>query len=340
MLLYLEKWLCIFSFIYIVSSETFCSIVDTPGNDRRENQNKLTIMQYNVEWLFLEYYKNADCPGDGCTWKNSTESMAHLEYISNVINKYNPDIINLCEVEGCYELNILGSKISPNMKPYLIEGTDTSTGQNVGMLTKLDPVTNLIRSNQTYAYPIIGSQCGYDGSGTTGLSKHYITTFKLYDKNIAFISLHLLAYPDKADRCSKREAQAKIIEGVISNYVSNGYEVIVLGDFNDYDKEVSDINNDIPISKVLDIIKGYDTNTYILTNMNENIVKSNRYSNWWDKNGDCKATNDELVLIDHILATDNIVSMVKNMSIYHGYVESCNTLNSDHYPLILDLDIY
>lgn len=339
MRLYLEKWLCLLSFICIVFGETFCPIVDTKGNDRRDNKNKLMIMQYNVEWLFLDYYKNADCPGDGCNWKNSTESMTHLEYVSNVINKYNPDIINLCEVEGCDELSVLASKISPQMKYYMIEGADTSTGQNVGILTKVDPMSNLIRSNETYAYPIFDSQCGYDGTGTTGVSKHYITTFKLYDLNVALISLHLIAYPDKTDRCAKREAQAKIIESVVSNYVINGYEIIVIGDFNDYDKEVSDLNNDMPISRVLDIIKGYDTNIYALTNTNEGLIKTERYSNWWDKNGDCKATNDELILIDHILVSDGILSMVKNMSIYHGYIESCNTLNSDHYPLILELEM-
>ena len=339
MLMYLEKYLCMFAFIYMVSSETFCPTVATHGADRRENQNKLTIMQYNVEWLFLDYYKNADCPGDGCSWKNSTESMTHLEYVANVINLYNPDIINLCEVEGCDELTTLASKISPDLKPYLIEGLDTSTGQNVGMLTKVDPMTNLIRNNETYAYPISGSQCGYDGAGTTGVTKHYITTFKLKNVNIAFISLHLLAYPDKSDRCSKREAQAKIIESTVSGYVKNGYEIIVLGDFNDYDKEVTDVNNDMPISSVLDIIKGYDTDTYVLTNVNEKLSKSDRYSNWWDKNGDCKATSDEMVLIDHILVTEGILELVTSMSIYHGYVESCDTLNSDHYPLILELNI-
>ena len=339
MWLYLEKWLCVLFFIYMVSSETFCPTVNTKGYDRRENRNKLTIMQYNVEWLFLDYYKNADCPGNGCNWKNSTISMTHLEYVADIINKYNPDIINLCEVEGCDELNVLSSKLSPNLKQYLIEGTDTSTGQNVGLLTKLDPTTDLIRSNETYAYPIFGSQCGYNGTGIASVTKHYITTFKLYDLNIAFISIHLIAYPDKADRCSKREAQAKIIEGVVSEYVKNGYEIIVLGDFNDYDKEVSDINNDMPISRVLDIIKGYDTNTYVLTNMNEQLIKTERYSNWWDKNGDCKATNDEMVLIDHILVTDGILAIVKNISIYHGYIESCDTLNSDHYPVILELGI-
>ncbi len=30
-------------------------------------------------------------------------------------------------------------------KPYLIKGTDTATGQNVGIITKIDPSSNMQR---------------------------------------------------------------------------------------------------------------------------------------------------------------------------------------------------
>jgi hypothetical protein len=62
---------CLFS---LGNSETYCPVVNNKGEDRRENKNNLRIMQYNVEWLFLDYYKAADCPGDGCTWKNESHA--------------------------------------------------------------------------------------------------------------------------------------------------------------------------------------------------------------------------------------------------------------------------
>ena len=39
----------------------------------------LRLMQYNVEWLFIDYYKSADCPGNGCTWHN--ESVAYAVFL-------------------------------------------------------------------------------------------------------------------------------------------------------------------------------------------------------------------------------------------------------------------
>ena len=72
--------------------------------DRRFDKTKLKLMQYNVEWLFLDYYGAADCPGDGCTWKNESEAVKHFGYVKNIIDTIDPDIINFCEIEGCDEL--------------------------------------------------------------------------------------------------------------------------------------------------------------------------------------------------------------------------------------------
>ena len=104
-------------------------------------------MQYNVEWLFLDYYASSDCPGEGCTWKNESEALIHMEYVKNVIDIIDPDIINFCEIEGCDELNYLVQNLSTSeYNPYLLKGTDTATGQNVGMLTRIDPIDALNRN--------------------------------------------------------------------------------------------------------------------------------------------------------------------------------------------------
>jgi len=52
------------------------------------------------------------------------------------------------------------------------------------------------------------------------------------------------------------KAQAKVAEEVIQGYAERNYEIIVIGDFNDYDPNILDLNNDVPISQVIDIIKG------------------------------------------------------------------------------------
>jgi hypothetical protein len=67
-------------------------------------------VQYNVEWLFVDYYAPMDCPGAHCTWANQSEAITHMKYVADVLKTLQPDILNLCEVEGCDELNMLISK--------------------------------------------------------------------------------------------------------------------------------------------------------------------------------------------------------------------------------------
>ena len=147
-----------------------------------------------MEWLFIDYYSSANCPGDGCSWKNQSQANTHMSYVSSIIKDLNPDLINFCEVEGCDELNILKGQLDNSYIPYLLKGTDTSTGQNVGMLTRVDPIKTLYRTEARYDYPIYGSKCGYTGYGSTGVSKHYITEFKFNNmkQKVGFFETNLM----------------------------------------------------------------------------------------------------------------------------------------------------
>ena len=68
---------------------------------------------------------------------------------------------------------------------------------------------------------------------------------------------HLIAIPTESSRCSKREAQASVLQGIDQSYVSRNYEIIMMGDFNDLNDEILDLNSNIPTSKVLEILKGH-----------------------------------------------------------------------------------
>ena len=325
-------------------ADTECPVVSSYA-DRRPNKNTLRLVQYNVEWLFIDYDSESKCPGSGCSWSNTSEASTHLSYVSKVITDLKPDIINLCEVEGCDELSQLQSNLKSSLSLdynyYLKKGSDSATGQNVAMLTLIDPLINLYRTEERYAYPIKNSRCGYTGEpSTSGVSKHYITEFSIDSLKIAMISAHLIAYPTDASRCAQREAQAQVLQDVIANYTSKNYEIIMLGDLNDYDGEVLDLNNDVPISYTLDILKGLYGNhasAYKLTNIAELIDKDQRYSNWWDKNGNCASASNEFTMIDHLLVTDGLKDKIVNSFIYHEYEEYCGTYNSDHYPVVIDL---
>lgn len=312
-----------------------CPIVSN-YSDRRPNSSKYRFVQFNVEWLFVDYYANSDCPGNGCPWHNISEAQTHLDYIANVIDELDPDTVHLCEVEGCDELSDLIYKTSTAYKPYLIQGTDTATGQNVGILTKIDPEVTLYRTEDRAEYPIPNSKCGYTGSpGTSGVSKHMITEFVIQDIPIAFIGAHLLAYPTDKTRCAEREAQAQVLQTVIAGYIEKGYEIILSGDLNDFDGLVLDANSNKPISSVLDILKGGGA----LQSIGEKMQQDDRFSDWYDKNADCQSTDNEFSQIDHILVTSKLYDHISDVYMYHGYKEFCGTYDSDHYPLVVDFDL-
>jgi exonuclease III len=334
------KYILISSFIFLAKTDTECPNIQFPNQDRRNNNSSLRLVQYNVEWLFVDYYSNFDCPGS-CTWKNETEALKHLDNVAQVINKLNPDIINLCEVEGCDELNMVIDKLDDkkNYKPYLKKGTDTSTGQNVGMITKIDPNVNLYRFEDKYKYPIDGSKCGYTGSGTSGVSKHYITEYKINNMNIAIIGGHLLANPTDPLRCAEREAQAQVLQNIIYIYTEYDYEIILIGDLNDFDDEILDINNNKPTSQVLNILKGnygVHKDSYKLYSVGNNIDKNERYTDWYDANMNCIGDINDYSIIDHILLSKGLIDKVSNVFIYHGYEEYCGKYDSDHYPIVVD----
>ena len=311
--------------------------------DRRFDKTKLKLMQYNVEWLFLDYYGAADCPGDGCTWKNESEAVEHFGYVKNIIDTIDPDIINFCEIEGCDELMALqGNLTGFEYNPFLIKGTDTATGQNVGMLSRIDPTSSLNRTEEKLYYPVDGSECGYTSNGTTGVSKHYISHFNINDMDIAIISAHLIAFPTDKARCSKREAQATILQNEIYNHLQQGYEVIMMGDFNDFDNLVEDMNDDVPNSMVLDILKGNKgahAGKYSLTSVAENIPQELRFTDWYDSDNNCNTSSkNDYSMIDHILVSSTLKSSISDTTIYHGYKEYCGKMNSDHYPVIVEFD--
>lgn len=315
--------------------------------DRRPNKSTLRIVQYNVEWLFIDddYYSSMKCPGPDCPWTNNNMAETHLNYVANIISKLNPDILNVCEIEGDQELQLILNKLNDAAyKAYFKQGGDSSTGQNVGMITKMDPIVNLYRYNDKRSYPMLQSHCGFNGaSGQIGVSKHYITEFALNNNcKVAFIAAHLLAFPRKPKKCAKREAQALVLQQIISEYCQKGYEIILLGDFNDYDREVLDINRNMPTSSVLAILKGQHgtfAGTYQLYNVAEQLAMSNRYSNWRDSDNKCDTSSiQDYAMIDHILVSDGIKSKIKNVFIYHAEQHMhCNKYNSDHYPVVIDL---
>jgi len=118
----------------------------------------------------------------------------------------------------------------PGYMPYMIKGTDTATGQNVGLLTLVDPIVSLTRTSNRQNYPVVGSGCKFTGpAADSAVSKHYSTQFYVNGLRLAMIGAHLVAFPVDPSRCAQREAQATVLRGLVDQVLSDGLEVILLG---------------------------------------------------------------------------------------------------------------
>jgi endonuclease/exonuclease/phosphatase family metal-dependent hydrolase len=161
--------------------------------------------------------------------------------------------------------------------------------------------------------------------------------------NIAFIGTHFVAIPTESSRCAQREGQASVLQPVIANYINKGYEVIFLGDLNDFDGIVLDVNSNKPTSQVLEILKGNFgeyKGKYELISAAESVVQTQRYSDWYDSDDNCNTqSNKDYSMIDHVLVTSGIKNKISDVFFYHGYSEYCGTYNSDHYPVVIDLNL-
>jgi len=327
-----------------------CTKAPTTPGDRRADKSVLRVMEYNLEWLFTNYSHSMGdmiCPGE-CEWTNNSVARDHLETLAAYILTFDPDIIVVVEVSDCWVLSELINQMGAAgqvYKPYLQIGIDTSTGQNVGLITKIDPIEDLTRSSEMYGYPVSGSNCGYKTTSkpTTSCSKHYKTRFQITTSNgesfyLALVGLHFIAYPTTSDRCSKREAQAWIVRNYLSQAVTRGDQIIVAGDYNDFDDKNLGADGEVPTSQVVKILR--EMTTPNLQNVNSWVPQAQRYSSWYDINGNCKDDGvKEHSLIDHMLVSSILFSTLSSVEAAHGYPGVCNSLYSDHYPIIAEFNL-
>ncbi|KAF1325464.1 hypothetical protein FI667_g9174, partial [Globisporangium splendens] len=313
----------------------------TPG-DRRKVKTQLKFSTYNAEFLFLEGYGTLDCPGSGCKWKTASDAQQHIMQVAKVIKSLDSDIIQMNEVEDCAVLNAVIVQLEllgdATYKPYLVRGTDTATGQNSALLTRVDPSVDLKRSSEAASIPVSGSTCPKvsGASASKSVSKHFYTSFNVpgFSKPITLVGAHLLANPQDKVRCFEREAQASVLSKLANAAILNGHHAIISGDLNDFSATVPDKNSNKPISNVLGLLTGTS-----MTQVAANAPQETRFTQWWDKNNDCEFVNTEVSSLDHVLVSKSLASSVSNVSFGNTlYQASCGGFNSDHYPITITID--
>ena len=310
----------------------------TPG-DRRRDKSRLKVVNFNAEWLFLYGGRgNIRCPADSCPWTNMVSAAFHLAAVANLLATIDADVVHLTEVEGCRVLKALLESMpgkGHNYIPYLIDGKDHATGQNVALLTRVDPKTDLVRTDRRGHYPIAGSTCAITRPGTIGSTKHYAARVDIANGRgqvipFLFVGLHLLARPTDKTRCAQREGQAMVLRDLVRSLSTGNERIVMMGDYNDYDGEALGPDGERPLTQALRVLYDSSGSHRPLANAAKLIPASERYTCWFGRKQGGRAGNRGKVMIDHILYDASLE--VEKAEVHNGDPAAGDQRVSDHWP--------
>lgn len=312
-------------------------------------ETSLRIVTFNAEWLV---YSQDETDSDN--WGTDYTIDEHYERVAGIIETLEPDIVNLVEIttaEGAeFLVDVLHAKGLTSYSWYHIASNDTSTGQDIAVIAKLEPDTvdgTKIRKfysahageewREPYEWQTAG---GVTRHATTSISKNAVYYFTIGGKKLGFLGLHLKAIPDNTRANAQRTAQSRVAQKIIrEQIVARGYTPIVLGDLNDYDDQVEDRDPATSTqTTVLRNLKDYDSASTgdELRNAAEKISREfDRYTSHWDQNhNDIADEGEPMTMIDHILIHKDLWPHVKRVFTDHGH----GARTSDHWPVVVDLE--
>ena len=282
--------------------------------------NQLRIMTFNVQWLIASVDEVKRLADKGITGLASKQNEAALaeEYhkLSQIIASKAPDVVCLQEVINKSAIDRLVLELEnsdAHYEAHFLNSGSSFLEQDVVFLTKRQPDKTSDEQIYRPASP----------------SKAVVLTLEFQGRKFAFLGLHLLARPDDTARLPRRETQARQVADTLQKIQDEGRISIVLGDFNDWDRETPDSDtSSSPISQVFEIIKNFDTETdsQELFNAAEHISNlDERYTHIY---------RGHKTMLDHVLIQDSERQYVAGVSIDHSIPKTV----SDHDPVIVDLN--
>ena len=284
------------------------------------------IATFNGEFLFDGEGNEGDAT---FAWKGDpAKSRVHRDAVAAVIRDLDADLVLVPESEHLRVLEMMIEESLADMgyRAYLVDGQDTFTGQDVGLLSRL-PVEDVGRTNERETVGVSGQ--------VYGVSKNMWARLTIGETPVTLIGLHFLARPLDPDREPRREAQAEVIRKLVEREQAAGREVIALGDFNDFDESILDRAGSRPISDVMAIIKraGPSPDDDLVNVLGE-VPQEERFTALYDRNGNDLIEPGELSAIDHILLSPALYARVREVRFVHAHDPR---RVSDHFPVVVTL---
>jgi endonuclease/exonuclease/phosphatase family metal-dependent hydrolase len=289
----------------------------------RYRSQGLRVAAFNVEFLFdgVDPEGQADFP-----WKGDPAAARnHRDGVARIIRTLDADVLMLQEIENLEVLEMMIAESLSDMgyRAYYVRGRDTFTRQDIGLLSRI-PVNEVGRTDERA--PVAGGREDY------GVSKNLWARLDLGGVPTTLISVHFLSQPDNRQRQPQREAQAAVIRRLADAEFVAGREVIVLGDFNDFDPDTPDRRNSAPITNVLATLKGAGPG---LRNVMAEVPQQRRFTAFWDRNRNRRVEEGELSAIDHLLVSPRFHRALVEVTFAHAHDPAHGP---DHFPIVATFD--
>lgn len=287
----------------------------------------LRVATFNGEFLF-------DGVGDEgeatFPWKGDPAlARAHRDAVAAVIRMLDADLVLVPETEHLDALQMMVDESLADLgyEAVLVDGQDSFTGQDVGLLSRL-PVEAAGRTDLRLPVGI--------SDQTYGVSKNLWARVTLPDGTpVTVVGVHFLARPDDVERRDRRETQAEVIRQLIEAEQALGREIIALGDFNDIDDVSLDRRGSTPITDVLATIKRAGPSPDDdLVNVLGDVPQADRFTSFYDRNRDGQFDAGEFSAIDHVLLSPALYRRVVDVRYVHAHDPR---EVSDHFPVVVTL---
>ena len=254
----------------------------------------------------------------------------HRAEIGEVIRMLDADLVALQEVENREVMERLVEESLGGMgySVYFVQGKDTFTGQDVGLLARV-PIDTVGRIDRRVR---VGSS-----EDTYGVSKNLFARFQLDGRPTTLVTLHFLANPTSSGRRARREAQAAVIDRFVEQELQAGRAVAIAGDVNDFDAQIPDLAASRPITDVLARLKSAGEGPADdLRSVMARVPQRERFTSHYDKDDDKEVDTGELSALDHILLSPWLYERVREVT----YVQAHDpTKVTDHFPIVVTLGL-
>jgi len=197
-------------------------------------QAELNVMTINTEWLWTPY----DHRVDGSRYNKGDMSAVkyedELEFYASLIKLNSVQILAVSEIENHLVANDLAKAFGLDWHSYFKQGRDTATGQDVAILSTLQPVKGSLTD---FGFP--GGQLPRFLDKQKRLSKvvgvQFWSSSNQTRSKIGVITAHFLSKRNENKKKSQnRHRQAYALLKAIEKFIDDSDSLIVLGDFNDY----------------------------------------------------------------------------------------------------------